>query len=209
LPVKPKPEEVGKLALPPFSRHRSRYIRHRRENVPIEEIAKSEGVGVAVIKKSILMMDAYYDLNTEEELKTATIELIRQVAPKEKKAIEEALEATRPIHDKETGEIIRIEPDHDVRIAAMVANTKRIEALLAKKGFGTQVNLGVGVNVSQSGGVTQGGTFENRLREIQKKRDEFLIAPPEPEEVEPEYGEEDEIIEGEVIEATDVEGQNK
>jgi hypothetical protein len=187
--------KLDKAPASPFSRHRSRYFRYRRENVPIEEIAKADGVGIRVVRQSIAFMSDYYELNTEEELKTATIELIRSISKLEKKAIEDALVATKPIHDEESGDILRIEPDHAVRLEAIAVNTKRIEALLAKRGgFGTQVNLGVGVNVNQSGGVTQGGTFENRLREIQQKRDEFLLNPPEPEEVEAEYEEGDEVI---------------
>lgn len=143
----------------------------------VEEIAQAEGVGIAVVRKSISTVEAYHGLFTIKEMEAGQNEVIMLNQQLEALALQRGLTAETLIRDK-NGKVIDREPNHEVQQRSVELIVKLVEAVKSQKGSGSQrmnVNLGV-----VAGGNTQAAagahSYEDRLRVIQKIRGELTVA---------------------------------
>lgn len=159
-----------------------RWIRSRQQNIPLDQIAKEEGVSVEAVTRSIARIDRKRARLTLREIHAAEMSVLLSGVREEREAINSALTAVkrvqvldvrgRPLIDK--GEPIYTEvPDHETRMAAVQLRTAILNAIQPKGG-------GVNLNVSQvavgGGGVSRRGV-EARIIEFNKKRESLALLP--------------------------------
>lgn len=154
--------------------HQMRYVKNKVLAMSTEQIAKEENVGVVSVQRSISQVEAYRALSTADETEISQTEIVLFNKDIEKLALRRALMAETVTEDGK-----RI-PDFDRQLHAseiltdkaknvMDANAKKVAAAAtaaAAQGSGTNVNI---TNVNSSGSIGI-ATFEDRLREVKKKR---------------------------------------
>ena len=164
---------LQKVCVPPASIHSMRHAKNKVLGQSIEAIAKEEGVGEQTVRMSIARVEAYHAIYTVDELKTGEIEVVLFNHEVKKMALHEALTAENKIYSV-GGELVDKVPDHDTRLRAV-----EILAKVANNIMGTAIKFlpnpsssQVNVNVLAGGGSAGIviATFEDRLREVQKKR---------------------------------------
>lgn len=136
-----------------------------------EQLAKEEGVDERYIQQSIAKVEAYRALNTLEELEASQVEVVLFNKDLEKLAIRGALQAVTEIRD-DKGKVIGKSPDHETRLKGVEVLAKITDNLIGAKAKPTQANNQTNVNVfaGPGGGGVGIATFEDRLREVKKKR---------------------------------------
>lgn len=170
---------MNRLIIPatPSPLNRLRYVKNKSLGMTVEEIAQAEGVGIAVVRKSISTVEAYHGLFTIKEMEAGQNEVIMLNQQLEALALQRGLTAETLIRDK-NGKVIDREPNHEVQQRSVELIVKLVEAVKSQKGSGSQrmnVNLGVvaGGNTQAAAGAQ---SFEDRLRVIQKSRGELTVA---------------------------------
>jgi hypothetical protein len=158
------------IAMSPI--HRARYAKKTALGMSVEEISKEERVSIETVARSIRDVEVHNSMFGVESLEQSGIEVILAQKELEKNVLAEALTAEKIIYSEAEdtlGEILATEPDHDVRLRAFDAVTKRTAAVLSRhsKG-GVTVNTNVGVGVVDA---ANGLSYEERLREVLRRRD--------------------------------------
>lgn len=149
--------------------HRNRYIRHEILGMSLEDIAKEDNVGLGTVVRSIEVVKIQKHYVGLESLEASESEIVVNLKTMKQKAIERALEAERKVYVEsgpDAGEVLTVEPDHEVQLRAVESITEISKAVLSRhaKGNSQTVNVGVGV------GVTNNFTsFEDRLRDVKKR----------------------------------------
>lgn len=184
---------IQRTFISPNGIHHLRYVRNKVLGMSIEKIAEEDGVDEKYIKKSISQVEAYHAMNTMDDLKTSQVEVVLFNAEMEKLAIHNALQAEDKVYSPE-GELLDRRPNHEIQLAAVKVVKDIAESLL---GSSAKVPLLPSTNTTQvnimTGGSTGIGiaTFEDRLREVKRKRTEQNILPAssseETEEVRPDW----------------------
>jgi len=172
---------VGRqLAIPvvPSILHRLRYAKHKTLGQSYEQIATEEKVSPKVIQHSVAMVETYRGLCDLAELEACQIAVVVSNYELERLALNRALQAVRRVRDEKTGKVLYTEQDHQTQLQAVNEMTQITESLNARRlarflqqQQTTNVNIGIG------GSVSGGQTYEDRLREIQRKRKELEAAP--------------------------------
>ena len=169
---------VQRTAVSPNSLHRLRYVKNKVLGFSIEQIAKEEKVKEENILRSISLVESYYAMNTMEELRASQVEVVLFNAELEKAALCSALQAETKIFHEKTGKLISREPNYDVRLKGVEMLVEIGKNLITADARSNAPSNNTQVNVNVAGGSTVGvATFEDRLREVRKKR-EALPAPP-------------------------------
>lgn len=152
--------------------HLARHYKHRSVGKPLDVIAKEDDVTQKTVRRSVMLIDRYNALVNVESMVRSEARLVMVTATLQEAAIKRALTANKIIRDSDGKEIEELtEPDHDIQIKAIAAVTDKSKAITPKGGG---INLNVGVNNSNSGPAIPATviTFEDRVREIQRRRDE-------------------------------------
>jgi hypothetical protein len=160
-----------RLLLAPSEIHRLRFAKNKILAMSTEQIAKEEGIGESCIKQSIARVEAYRALNTIEALEASQVEVILFNSEVQKRALRNGLMATTVFTDKD-GKVSR-EPDYETQLQCLNIMERMTKNLLGSKPGGaplpsstTNVNI-----VNAAGGAGVGIlTFEDRLREVKRKR---------------------------------------
>jgi hypothetical protein len=169
---------VQRTAVSPNSLHRLRYVKNKVLGLSIEQIAKEEKVKEENILRSISLVESYYAMNTMEELRASQVEVVLFNAELEKAALCSALQAETKIFHEKTGKLISREPNYDVRLKGVEMLVEIGKNLITADARSNAPSNNTQVNVNVAGGSTVGvATFEDRLREVRKKR-EALPTPP-------------------------------
>jgi hypothetical protein len=153
--------------------HRLRYTKHKVMGMSPEDISEEEGVSVEIVRRSIRRIELQNSFTSIDALESSQIGVILHHKELEKAAISGALQAEKKVYaeaGEHAGEVIAVEPDHEIRLQAVNALTRKSEAVISlhTKSGGISVNTNIGVGVSNS---SSGITFEDKLREIQRKRE--------------------------------------
>ena len=160
------------LLLAPNEIHRVRYVKNKTLGMSTEQIAREEGIQEKYIKKSIADVEAFKALTTLEELESSQVEVVLFNKDLEKLALRNALQAKTVIYNEKTGKKISEEPNHEVQLEAVKVIADITDNLVgSKKGFpagGSTTNVNI-LNAPGSAGVGI-ATFEDRLREVKRKR---------------------------------------
>jgi hypothetical protein len=155
----------------PTEVHRLRFAKNKLLGMSVEQLAKDEGIEERYIRQSIEKVEAYRALNTLEELEASQVEVVLFNRDLEKLAIRGSLTAVTEVRD-DKGKILYKLPDHETRLKGVEVLAKITDNLIGAKaravnsGSTTNVNI---LNAGNSGGVGI-ATFEDRLREVKKKR---------------------------------------
>jgi hypothetical protein len=158
-------------------RHLLRFLKSQAGQSPAD-IAKSEGVSIAVVKGSINKIDGYRRANTSGELDFAIRDLVISSVPIAKESLHGLLAATERVEetDYRTGK---------KKVVVQEDKTTRLEAqrLLKDLIVGLQPKAApVAVNVqqnNQNANLGSSETLEERLRRLRKQADEHNLLPPE------------------------------
>lgn len=195
--------------------HKSRFIRAKVHGLSLEKIAQDDQVSLATVERSIAAYELHRAAHGSDEVLISQAEIVLHAVEFEKRALAEALRATRlegyevrvvePVQGgdgvateerivQETKEV----PDHEVRLHASEILTQKAMLFAPRLKTGTTVNVGVGVQGNSPASVML--SFEDRLRDLKEKRQKFLNAVPEGEEETAEA----EVVDhpGEVVEET-------
>lgn len=181
---------IQRTTLPPTSLHHLRYVKNKILGVSTELIAKEEGVDEKYVLRSISQVEAYNAMNTMDDLRISQVEVVLFNAKLEKAALHSALQAeTKILNDK--GKVIAREPNHEIRLKGVEMMTEISKNLImAEARSNSPSGTNVQVNVGGMGTTVGIATFEDRLREVKKKRSELeqknppALPPQEPIDVE-------------------------
>lgn len=157
-------------------KHWSRFTRFKREGMALEEIAAQDNVKPDTIRSSIMTVEAYRSIYGLDQMNMAQMQTLIDVRELEKEAVISGLTATKlAMVDGKQKEV----PDHDARNATIHELTEKVKAMQPKVGPRTSVNVGVGIS-SPAAQAAPGSTFsyEDRLREINRKRAKELLPAP-------------------------------
>lgn len=148
-----------------------RHARHKVLGMTVEEIAKQDRVGIRAVEESIRNVELYNSLNSLEALELGETEVILFNKEVEKVVLADALKAEKKVYaegGENAGEVIASEPDYDTRLKAVDSITKKAQAIFARhaKGNSINTNVSVGVGITENNGMS----FEDRLREVYKRR---------------------------------------
>jgi hypothetical protein len=160
-----------------------RYLRTQRgEMVP--DIARSEGVTVKAVEKSLRMVAVDHALNTTETLQREAISSIRSNIPEATRAIKRLLNAktlvreTKVINGKEITKIVTVD-DTEVQVKGVNAWKDLLIAMQPKTPGGVNVNVNQS-NANMAAATTTNirtTTYEDRLRQIRNQQAEFAALP--------------------------------
>lgn len=161
-----------KLLLSPSEVHRVRYAKNKILGMSTEQLAREEGIDEKYIKKSIAMVEAFRAMVTIEDLEASQVEVVLFNKDLEKIALRDALQAKTTIFSND-GKKISEEPNHEIRLSAVKEIREITDSLIGSKnkgggGGGNNVNVNV-LNAPGGSGVGI-ATFEDRLREVKRKR---------------------------------------
>ena len=163
---------ANRLLLAPNEIHRVRYVKNKTLGMSTEQIAREEGIQEKYIKKSIADVEAFKALTTLEELESSQVEVVLFNKDLEKLALRNALQAKTVIYNEKTGKKISEEPNHEIQLEAVKVIADITDNLVgSKKGLpvgGSTTNVNI-LNAPGSAGVGI-ATFEDRLREVKRKR---------------------------------------
>jgi len=150
--------------------HLARHYRHRSVGKPLDIIAKEDGVTEVTVRRSVMLIDRYNSLINTESMIRSEARIVMVTSTLQEEAIKSALTAKKIIRDQDGKEIKRLtEPDHEIQLKAVDVVTDKAKAATPK---GPGINLNVGVNNSSPGPAIPATviTFEDRVREIQRRR---------------------------------------
>jgi hypothetical protein len=163
---------MAKLLLAPSEIHRVRYVKNKSLGMSTEQIAREEGISERFIKQSIASVEAFKALTTLEELESSQVEVVLFNKDLEKLALRNALQAKTVIYNEATGKKISEQPNHEIQLEAVKVIADITDNLVgSKKGVpagGSTTNVNI-LNAPGSAGVGI-ATFEDRLREVKRKR---------------------------------------
>ena len=147
-------------------------MKNKSLGLSAEEIAKEEKVKPDAVRRSISDVEAYHALFNLKEMEAGQNEVLILNQRLETLAINSGLTAETIIRDKD-GKIIAREPDHELRLKSVQLMISLVEALESRnKGGGGNQTVQVGISLPQATAGAQ--SFEDRLREISKKRSEEI-----------------------------------
>ena len=171
----------------------SRFYRFHELGMSKADIAREDGVGIAAVDLSLMRVRAHRARYNSAAVIASQSKLILETAELEKAALAAALQATTMEQtgvDDEDKPVFEPVPNHQIRLQASEIITEKVAAIQPKgngKSINVQTNVGV---VSQPQGPAappRGLTVEERLRELQAKRQGLLTdgqnsapAPPSP-----------------------------
>jgi hypothetical protein len=164
--------EIQRTLITPTSLHHLRYVRYKSLGLSIEDIAKEDKVDPSAIQRSITQVETYYAMNTMEDLRSSEIEVMLFNKELKKLAISSALQAEIRTYDATGTKLVHKDPDHLTRLKAvdaLIEIGKNLISAEARINQGPTNPTNVQVNVA-SGGTVGVATFEDRLREVRKKR---------------------------------------
>src|SRR5208337_106874 len=161
------------LLLAPNEIHRLRYVKNKSLGMSTEQISREEGIQEKYIKQSIAAVEAFKALTTLEELESSQVEVVLFNKDLEKLALRNALQAKTVIYNEKTEKKVSEEPNHEIQLEAVKVIADITDNLVGSKykgvpagGSTTNVNI---LNAPGSAGVGI-ATFEDRLREVKRKR---------------------------------------
>ena len=158
--------------------HRNRYVKHEVLGLSIDDIATEDNVTPATVIKSIETVKIQKHFLGLESLEASEAAIVIDMRPLKQAAIERGLTAEKKIyieHGEGAGEVIAVEPDHEIQLAAVDRLTEMTKTVMARhiKGNSQTVNVNTGI------GITNTFTsFEDRLREVKKKMEPAVELPP-------------------------------
>jgi len=161
--------------------HFSRYVRVK-SGLAVEDIAKRDGVSVETVQESIRWVEQYRARNTVDHANEATVAAILENKQNISSALTNGLTATYETQDKD-GKKVSV-PDVSLQLQAL----DRVSDLLgtvqpkpARGGINVGVGVGVGMGIrTKPGSSIQYMGFEDRLREVRRKRAEAAALPSPP-----------------------------
>ena len=149
------------------------------------DIAKQDNVSELTVQRSVERFDVFQSLFTEDQLQRQIIQMSMNLMTEEEESLRLQLRAVKrdtegtPLVDENAQPL----PDFETRKLAHDTITKRLEAV-QKKGGGLSITTGVAVGnqpaVVEHTTIGSSGrfAFEERLREIQRRRTLELPAAP-------------------------------
>jgi len=178
-----------KLGIPrdrqPNSVDCSRFYRYHELGMSLPDIAKEDGITMITVRGSLDKVRAYRGRFSASAVLHSQAETVMQLAGIERIALEKALTATTmievPDEDGE-GTTMKEVPNHEINLQAAEIITRKVEVIQPKggKGFSIQTNVGVVSAPQAASSQPRGFSIEERMRELQAKRQGLL-----PESVEP------------------------
>ena len=155
--------------------HYKRYLRYKSGESP-EEIAKEEGVSVETIMKSVRAVDVYRQMHGVGALEETAIHSIMKNEEAARHAVASGLKAKLVIRDPTTMKKIGTEPDHATQLeAARIHEESKKHIFERHKSPSTQIGVAVNTNIAPTI-AEKGHSFEERLREIDRRRTSALPA---------------------------------
>lgn len=161
-------------------RHLLRFLK-AQANIPIEEIARNEGVSAASIRTSIRSVEMHRAQHSHEQSEQAVRQMIIGVMPQATDTINELLTAkmTVEINDQKTGKKKIVEkPDRTTQLEAtrvikdIIVGIQPKAPLIAQKVQQT--------NTTQSATIiSKSETVEDRMRRLRAKAQQHNQLPPE------------------------------
>jgi len=142
----------------------------------LEEIAKEDGVKLSTIERSIRDIETRNAMYSLDALETSQTEVVMFNKELEKTALHESLQAEKKVYatsGENVGEVIATEPDYDVRLHASEILTEKTKTIISRHVKGTSVSTQV--NLAMVNNQPSNNTFEDRLREVLKRRETPLL----------------------------------
>lgn len=168
---------MARPIIAPTDTHRLRFVKNKLLGMSTEQIAKEEGINEKYIKQSIAKVESYRALHTLDELEASQVEVILFNKDLQKIAIRNGLQATTQIILKEKdAEGNENEKIVEVKDVGMQLRTVEVIAKMTDNLMGSRARSlpqqTTNVNILNAGGGTGVGiaTFEDRLREVKRKR---------------------------------------
>ena len=158
-------------------RHLMRYLK-AQTNMDPAAIAKSEGVSVQVVKRSISEVDRYYKMNATPQVDVAVRSLIRSASVLAEGSLGGLLLAEELVEmkDPRTGK---------TKVVKRIDKTTRLEAnrivkdlIVAIQPKGPAVELNVN-QTNQVANLSSAETTEERFKRLREKAQQFNQLPPE------------------------------
>jgi hypothetical protein len=161
----------NRLLLAPSEIHRVRYVKNKSLGMSTEQLAREEGISERFIKQSIAAVEAFKALTTLEELESSQVEVVLFNKDLEKLALRNALQAKTITRD-DKGKKVAEEPNHEIQLEAVKVIADITDNLVGSKYKSVPTGSTTNVNILNApGGAGVGiATFEDRLREVKRKR---------------------------------------
>lgn len=144
------------------------------------EIAKQDGVGVATVNISIAQVSAYRGRYSSSAALSAQASIVIECAEVEKAALLSALQAKTKEQvgvDGDGDPVFDEVPNYQVVLQAseiLTTKTSVIQPRASGKAINVQTNVGVVSQSSEPAAPPRGFTVEERLRDLQAKRQGLL-----------------------------------
>ena len=167
------------------AKDRYRYARFKAGQSP-EEIALQDKISIARVKASIRAVEIQNSLYGLDALEVSQSEIVMYNKERQKIAISEALVAEKKVYAEQgefVGEVIATEPDHETRLQAVGELRQIVAALGVRHSKGPSQNINLNQSLTMNTGTLV--TFEDRLREIKKRRDSGELASGETIDIQP------------------------
>lgn len=148
------------------------------------DIAKQDNVSEKTVQSSVERFDIFQSLFTEDQLQRQVIQMTMNLMSEEEESLRLQLRAVKRNTEGQpmVDEAAKPLPDFETRKAASDTITKRLAILHPGKGLTIQTGVQVGVQPAVIDHTTVGPSgrfaFEERLREINRKRTLELPAAP-------------------------------
>lgn len=158
-------------------RHLMRYLK-QQANIDMPTIAKSEGVSVETIRRSVFMVDSYRKRNSAPEMEFAIRDFVISAVPQAKATLNSLLTATELVEmpNIRTGQktIVKRE-DKTTRLEALRL-TKDLMVGLQPKGPPVEVNVS---QTNQVANMSAAETVEERFARLRQQAQKHNLLPPE------------------------------
>lgn len=157
----------------------SRFYRYHELGMSAADIAKEDRIAMVTVRASLDRVRAYRGRFSTSAVLHSQAETVIQLAGIERIALEKALTATTTIEvpdEDGEGTTLREVPNHEVNLQASEIITRKVEAIQPKGGKGLSINTNVGVVAAPQGSAPppRGFSIEERMRELQAKRQGLL-----------------------------------
>jgi hypothetical protein len=159
------------------ARHYLRFIRSERGD-SLEDIAKEDGISVAMVEKSIRKVQIQKAIFTSENTQDTIRRMLVENSGKASKALGTALTAKKYVRKQDKEGKTKYVPVDDIEVQMEGLKAfKGIAEVVQPKAGGSVVNV---KQVNQTAAVTniRGNGYEERMDEIRRKAADFNKLPP-------------------------------
>jgi hypothetical protein len=174
---------------PPGPLDCSRFYRYHELGMAIADIAREDNVSTIRVRGSLNNVRAYRGRFSSQAALHSQAETVVKMAELERAALALALTATEKVEIEDDDGTTRTEevPNHEIQLRASEILTQKTEVIQPKVSKGISIMQQTGILAPPQGAALppRGYSIEERLRELQAKRQGLLPAVQEPPAVQP------------------------